>query len=358
MHEGGGSESGVRTMYNDDSPLIRLGIENCLCCWRLQDAQSIPDPGPSHVHVTLRQLTLFESVARHLSFTRAAQELHLSQPAVSMQIRQLEEAIGLPLFEKLGKRIHLTEAGQEMFHYSQSVNRQLREAEEVMAALKGVQRGHLRISVATTANYFATRLLAAFAREYEGTSFALEVTNRKTLLQRLSDNDTDLVIMGKPPEGLDLLAEAFMENPLVVIAPPGHPLADPPEPIPLSRIQDETFVVREMDSGTRIAMERFFTARGVRLKAGMEMTSNEAIKQAVEAGLGLGIVSVHTLELELETGRLAILAVEDFPILRHWYVVHRRGKRLSPVALAFRGFLLGAQSHSFARPVAKGLGPV
>jgi DNA-binding transcriptional LysR family regulator len=220
--------------------------------------------------------------------------------------------------------------------------------------LKGVQRGHLRISVATTANYFATRLLAAFAREYQGTSFALEVTNRKTLLQRLADNDTDLVIMGKPPDRLDLVAEAFMENPLVVIAPPGHPLASYGGPIPLSRIQEETFVVREMDSGTRIAMERFFADRQVDLKAGMEMTSNEAIKQAVEAGLGLGIVSVHTLELELETGRLLVLKVEDFPILRHWYLVHREGKRLSPVALAFRGFLLEAESSLFTRPLGRG----
>ena len=305
------------------------------------------------MHVTLRQLTLFESVARHLSFTRAAEELHLSQPAVSMQVRQLEDAAGLPLFEKLGKRIHLTEAGREMFHYSQVINQQLREADEVMEALKGVKRGRLRISVATTANYFATRLLASFAREYEGTSFALEVTNRQTLLRRLADNETDLVIMGKPPEGQDLEAEAFMENPLVVIAPPDHPLARKRKPIPLSRIQDETFVVREMESGTRIAMERFFAARGVVLRAGMEMTSNEAIKQAVEAGLGLGIVSVHTLELELEARRLAVLNVEDFPIMRHWYLVHREGKRLSPVAGVFRDYLLGPEAaHLLASPVA------
>jgi DNA-binding transcriptional LysR family regulator len=304
------------------------------------------------MHVTLRQLTLFEAVARHLSFTRAAEELHLSQPAVSMQVRQLEEAAGLPLFEKLGKRIHLTEAGREMFHYCQGINQQLREVEEVMAALKGVKRGHLRISVATTANYFATRLLASFTREYPGTTFALEVTNRKTLLRRLADNQTDLVIMGKPPEGLELEAEAFMENPLVVIAPPDHPLTGKRKSIPLARIQEETFVVREMESGTRIAMERFFAARGVVLRAGMEMTSNEAIKQAVEAGLGLGIVSVHTLELELEAKRLEVLDVEGFPIMRHWYLVHREGKRLSPVASVFRDYLLGAEgAHLLESPV-------
>jgi DNA-binding transcriptional LysR family regulator len=301
------------------------------------------------MHVTLRQLRVFEHVARTLSYTRAAEQLHLSQPAVSMQVRQLEEALGLPLFEKLGKRIHLTEAGREMAHYSQAISQQLREAEEVITALKGLRRGRLRISVATTANSFATRLLAAFSRAHEGAGFSLDVTNRKSLLDQLAANETDLVIMGKPPEGLDLEATAFMENPLVIVAPPDHLLIGEAGPIPLSRIQRETFVVRELASGTRIAMERFFQQRGIHLQAGMEMTSNEAIKQAVEAGLGLGIVSIHTLELELETRRLAILGVEGFPILRHWYVVHCKGKRLSPVAEAFRQFLLGPEARGFAQ---------
>lgn len=292
------------------------------------------------MHLTLRQLTVFEAVARHSSYTRAAEELHLSQPAVSMQIRQLEDAAGLPLFEKLGKKIHLTEAGREVFHYSQAIGLQLREMEEVIEALKGVQGGHLRISVATTANYFATRLLAAFSRLYPDTTFSLDITNRKTLLDQLSNNQTDLVIMGKPPDGLDLDATAFMENPLVIIAPADHALAGQ-EKISLSAIKDESFVVRELQSGTRIAMERFFEERGFRLNTGMEMTSNAAIKHAVEAGLGLGIVSIHTLELELEAGRLILLDVEGFPIQRHWYLVTRRGKRLPPVAQAFFDFLMG-----------------
>ena len=301
------------------------------------------------MHVTLRQLRVFEHVARALSYTRAAEQLHLSQPAVSMQVRQLEDAVGLPLFEKLGKRIHLTEAGREMFHYSQGIGQQLREAEDVITALKGVRRGRLRISVATTANSFATRLLAAFSQAHEGTSFSLDVTNRKSLLDQLAANDTDLVIMGKPPAELELDATAFMENPLVVIAAPDHPLTRGPHPVPLSRLQRETFVVRERASGTRIAMERFFKQRGIHLQAGMEMTSNEAIKQAVEAGLGLGLVSIHTLELELEARRLQILDVEGFPILRHWYIVHCKGKRLSPVAEAFRQFLLGPEACRFAQ---------
>lgn len=290
------------------------------------------------MHLTLRQLTVFEAVARHLNYTRAADEMYLSQPAVSMQIRQLEDAVGLPLFERLGRKIHLTEAGRELYYYAQAIDRQLKEAEEVLAALKGLNKGRLAVSVASTANYFATRLLAAFKREFEGVAVSLDVTNRRTLLRQLEHNEVDLVIMGRPPEDADLVAEPFMDNPLVVIAPAGHPLAGQCE-IPMVRLADEPFVVRERGSGTRIAMEKSFAEQGRSLKTGMEMTSNEAIKQAVEAGLGLGIVSLHTLELELATGRLVVLDVEGFPIMRQWHVVHRREKRLSPIAVAFRDFV-------------------
>lgn len=305
------------------------------------------------MHLTLRQLALFEAVARHLSFTRAAEELHLSQPAVSMQIRQLEEASGLPLLEKLGKSIHLTEAGREMYNYSRSISQQLTELDEVLEGLKGVQRGHLRLSVATTANSFATRVLGAFSERYQGTTYTLDVTNRKSLLDQLVHNQTDIVIMGKPPEDMDFEVQSFMENPLVVVAPQSHPLVDEPGPIPLQRLESETFVVRELESGTRIAMERFFKERNIQLKTGIETTSNSAIKHAVEAGLGLGIVSLHTLELELETGRLKILNVDDFPILRHWHVVHCRGKRLPPIAQAFLRFLTGEEGrHLLVVPAA------
>lgn len=290
------------------------------------------------MHLTLRQLAVFEAVARHLNYTRAADEMYLSQPAVSMQIRQLEEAVGLPLFERLGRKIHLTEAGRELYHYAQLIGRQLKEAEEVLEALKGLHKGRLAISVASTANYFATRLLAAFKQEFVGVAISLDVTNRRTLLRQLEHNEVDLAIMGRPPEDADLVAEPFMDNPLVVIAPAGHPLADQRE-IPMARLADELFVVRERGSGTRIAMEKSFAEQGRSLRTGMEMTSNEAIKQAVEAGLGLGIVSLHTLELELATGRLIVLDVEGFPILRQWHVVHRREKRLSPIATAFRDFV-------------------
>lgn len=291
------------------------------------------------MHVTLRQLKVFESVAKHEGYTRAAEELHLTQPAVSMQIKQLEGNIGLPLFERLGKKIFLTEAGKELYGYSSSISRQLDEIEEIFESMKGLERGRLRVSVASTANYFATRLLAKFSKLHKGVTVVLDVTNRASLLTQLANNETDLVIMGQPPQELDLTTNAFMENPLVVIAPPDHPLAGKKQ-VPFERLQEEIFVVREPDSGTRIAMERYFSERGARLTTGMEMTSNEAIKQAVEAGLGLGIVSIHTLELELETGRLTVLDARAFPILRHWYIVHRKGKRLSPIAQAFKEFIL------------------
>jgi LysR family transcriptional regulator, low CO2-responsive transcriptional regulator len=291
------------------------------------------------MHVTLRQLNVFEAVARRLSYTRAAEELHLSQPAVSIQIRQLEDAIGLDLFEKLGKRIQLTEAGREMLHYSQSINHQLREAEEVLESLKGLNRGRLKIAVASTVNYFAPRLLAGFNRRYPGISLHLDVTNREHLMHLLETNEIDLVLMGQPPEDLDLEFEAFMDNPLVVIAPSDHSLAEVKQ-IPLARLASEIFVVREPGSGTRIAMERFFDAQGLQIRLGMEMTRNEAIKQAVRAGLGLSVVSLHTIELELETQRLRVLDVEGFPILRKWYLAYRKGKRLSPLAVAFKQFVM------------------
>jgi len=301
------------------------------------------------MRITLRQLAVFDLVAKNLNFTRAAEQLHLSQPAVSMQIKQLEEGVGLPLFEKFGKKILLTEAGSELHHYCRSIQELLLEAEEVMDHLKGAKKGHIAISVASTANYFATNLLAAFKKKYSDTTFSLDVTNRETLLRQLENNEKDLVIMGQPPQDLDLVTDGFMENPLVVIAPPDHELLQVDKPT-MKQLENEVFVVREIGSGTRIAMERFFEAQGVSLQAGMEMNSNEAIKQSVEAGLGLGIVSIHTLALELASGILKIVKVEGFPILRHWYVVHRQSKRLSPVAESFRKFVLAEAGNLVKLP--------
>ena len=291
------------------------------------------------MHITIRQLQVFEAVARQLSYTRAAEELHLTQPAVSMQVKQLESSVGLSLFEQLGKRVFMTQAGETMLRHAQTIMRHLATAREEMDELKGVDSGRLRIAVASTVNYFATRLLATFARLHPSVQITLDVTNRETLLQKLEDNQPDVVLMGKPPKDLDLDADAFMDNPLIMIARPDHPLSKH-RSIALKELTEETFVVREPGSGTRIAMERFFDQKSFAPSATIEMTGNETIKQSVEAGLGLAIVSVHTVELELTLERLGRLDVRGMPIMRRWYVGHRRGKRLSPTAQAFRQFVL------------------
>ena len=257
-----------------------------------------------------------------------------------MQVKLLERNLGVSLFEQLGKRIHLTEAGQEVLGYARSITQQLDELEGVLNRIKGLGGGRLRISVASTANYFIPTLLGTFSRRYPQVTVSLDVTNRETLLRQLTENSIDLAIMGQPPAGLDVEAQTFMENPLVIVAPPDHPLARQAK-IPLVRLQDEVFLVREPGSGTRIAMERFFAECGMRLKTGMEVGSNEAIKQSVQAGLGLGLLSRATIEQELALKRLAVLDVAGFPIMRHWYVVHRKGKRLSATAEAFSRFVLG-----------------
>lgn len=291
------------------------------------------------MNITLRQLKIFEAVARHLSFTRASEELHLTQPAVSMQVKQLEDTVGVPLFEQVGKRIFLTDAGREMSRYAHLISDTLDEIEQVFDEMRGVKGGRLRISVASTANYFVPQLLATFCQRYPKVQVSLDVTNRERLLAALADNSTDLVIMGKPPDGMELVAESFMENPLVAIAPPGHPLARQKH-IPLDRLVRETFLVREQGSGTRSATERFFVEHGLALSATMEMSSSEAIKQGVEAGLGLGLLSLHTLEMELALERLVVLDVKELPIRRSWYIMYRPGKRLSGITQKFKSFVV------------------
>jgi DNA-binding transcriptional LysR family regulator len=291
------------------------------------------------MHITIRQLQVFEAVARHLSYTRAAEELYLTQPAVSMQIKQLEGSAGLPLFEQIGKKIYLTQAGETMLVHARTIMQHLAVAGEEMNELLGVDSGRLRIAIASTVNYFATRLLATFAREHPAVEISLDVANRESLLARLDENVPDLVLMGQPPKDMDLVSESFMDNPLIVISALNHPLAGRRK-ILLSDLAQEKFLVREPGSGTRIAMERCFTENDFDYQKGIELTGNEAIKQSVEAGLGLAVVSAHTVELELTLKRLIQLNVQGFPIMRRWYVAHRRGKRLSPTAEAFRKFVL------------------
>lgn len=289
--------------------------------------------------VTLRQLRTFDAVARRLSFSRAAEELHLTQPAVSMQIRQIEQAAGQPLLEHLGKKIFLTEAGRAMLSHARVVLRELEEAQQSLAALQGVNQGTLDITLISTAKYFAPRILAQFCRLYPGIRLKLAVNNREQLLERLFNNEIDLAIMGHPPQGHGIVAEPFARNPHAIIACPSHPLAGRRR-LPLKALSQENFLVREPGSGTRMLMERVFRNHGMSVNATMEISSDETIKQAAMAGMGVGFLSLHTVELELQTGRLVTLAVAGMPVMRKWYVVHGKDRRLSPVARAFRDYLL------------------
>jgi DNA-binding transcriptional LysR family regulator len=290
-------------------------------------------------HVTLRQLRIFEAVARHGSISRAAAELHVTQPAVSMQMKQLESLVGVPLLEQVGKRQFLTEAGAELREHAREIAARMTDMGVAMAELRGLERGQLRIAVVSTANYFLPALIAEFSRRHPGVRVTLQVANREAVLAALAENTTDLAITGRPPNSRDIVAQHFMDNPLVVVAPPGHPLVGC-GPIPLARLALETMVVREPGSGTRAAMERLFGLHGLELKPGCELGTNEALKQAVRAGLGIGMVSLQTIELELTAGWLVVLPVEGFPIVSQWYVVHRAHKRLSAAAQIFRGMLL------------------
>ena len=289
-------------------------------------------------HATLRQLKVFEAVARNLSFTRAAEELHLTQPTVSIQLKQLSDITGLPLLEQVGKRVFLTDTGRELLKVCHDIFEGLSRFEMLVSDMKGVKAGKLRLAVITTAKYFVPRLLGPFCLRYPGIDVSLKVTNRERVLQRMTDNEDDLYVLGQPPEHMEVELKPFLENPLVVLAARSHPLAAQKK-IPLSRLAEEPFLMREPGSGTRLATERFFVEQGLKLKVRMELGSNEAIKQAVAGGLGIAVLSAHTLALERSSDELAILDVAGFPIRRHWYVAYPRGKQPSVVALAFLDFL-------------------
>lgn len=297
------------------------------------------DSSRSLRNATLRQLRVFGAVARNLSFTGAAKELHLTQPAVSMQVKELEAACGAPLFERIGRGIHLTEAGGELAACAAGIAEQLRQTEERLDALRGLKKGLLRLGAVSTAKYFAPALLAAFKRAHPDVTVRFTVGNREEMIESLAANDADLVIMGRPPRELDTVAEAFATNPLVIVAAPDHPLAKRRR-IPLRRLAEETFLIRERGSGTRAAMERVFKDRAVPYRAGMEVASNETIKQAVIAGMGIAFLSAHTMALELRARKLVVLDVAGLPIVRQWFVIHLKTKRLAPVAAAFRQFLV------------------
>lgn len=289
--------------------------------------------------ISLKQMRIFDMVARYQNHTRAAEKLHMTQPAVSMQMKQMEATLDISLFERRGKSIALTRAAEDLRQYTGDILQSCRRMEEHLEQIKGGQQGNLVISVTTTANHFTTRILAEFSKLYPKVQISLDVTNRQKILMQLNNYEPDHVIMGEPPKELAAESETFMDNPLVLIAPPDHPLSGKKN-IPLDEVLKEKFVNRERGSGTREAIERHFKQSGRQCISSLEMSSNEAIKHAVAAGFGLGIVSLHTIALELQNDYLTMLDVESFPILRHWHLVTRKRKTLSPVAQTFRTFLL------------------
>ncbi len=291
------------------------------------------------MHLTLRQLQCFSSVARNLSYTRAAEELHLTQPAVSMQIRQLEQQAGLALTEQFGKQIHLTEAGTEVYRYARSILQQVEEMDDVLDKLKGVAGGRLKIAAISSANYFAPRLLGTFHQRFPDVSVSMDVTNQKAVLKQIVENEVDMAIMGQPPKDSQVEAIPFMDNPLIIVAPPEHRLAKRKR-IAQKELEKEVFLVREPGSGTRGAMERFFREQKLKLTTGMGMGSLSSIKQGVQAGLGLGLLPRDAVRVELQIGHLVELKVKGLPIERQWFVVLHKGKRLSLAAEEFKSLLI------------------
>ncbi|MGC2854399.1 LysR substrate-binding domain-containing protein [Novispirillum sp. DQ9] len=287
-------------------------------------------------HPTVHQLRIFEAIVRHGGFSRAAEALHLTQPTVSMQIRKVAESVGLPLFEQTGRRLELTEAGHALLRLARETFDGLDRFDQTIAELKGLRSGRLRLAAVTSAEYFLPRLLGPFCNRYPGIEVALEVGNRERILGRLRAGTDDLYVFGQPPEDADVIARPFLENPLVVVAPAGHPLAGQAA-VPLARLAEEPFLLREAGSGTRTAAERAFRDAGSALRLRMELGSNEAIKQGVLGGLGLGVLSRHAV-----TGApgLVELDVAGFPIRRQWFLVWPAGRPLSPAARALADHLL------------------
>ena len=288
-------------------------------------------------HATFRQLEVFEAIARLSSFTRAAEELHLTQPTVSMQMKKLVEAVGLPLFEQVGRRIHLTDAGRELAATAREIMQSLERCDMAIAELQGLKKGRLRLAVVSTAKYFVPRILGAFVRMHPGVEVSLKVTNRQRVLERATENLDDLYILSQPTSHPALLTQPFMDNPLVVMAPPGHPLTRESH-IALNRIAQEPFLMREEGSGTRLSVEEIFAAHGIKPNIRMELGSNEAIKQAILGGLGISVLSRHTLGTD-GMGEPAVLDVVGFPVVNQWHIGHPHGKRLSVVAKAFLEYL-------------------
>lgn len=290
------------------------------------------------IQATLHQLRVFETVARQGSFTKAAEELFITQPTVSSQVKQLTQTVGLPLFEQIGKQVYLTEAGKDLLMTCREMFDLLDNFEMKVADLKGTKQGRLRLAMVTTAKYFMPRLVGSFCQEYPGIDLSLEVTNRQNLIRRMLENQDDLYILSLLPEEVDLRAKRFLDNPLVVVARRDHPWAGETN-IPIARLKEESFIMREQGSGTRRTVQKLFAKHKVAVKVRLELGSNEAIKQAIAGGLGISVLSKHALLSDGLNGELTTLDIQHFPIHNNWYVAYLTGKQLSVVAQTFLEYL-------------------
>jgi DNA-binding transcriptional LysR family regulator len=289
-------------------------------------------------NATLHQLRVFVVAAKHLSFTKAAEELFLTQPTVSMQMKQLTKAVGLPLFEQIGKQLYLTQAGEILYESCQRIFSELGELESAIADMKGLKQGKLNLSAVTTTKYFLPRIISPFCQKYPGVDLSLRFTNHERIWQYFHENQDDFYILSKLPDNVDVTAHRILENPLIAIAPADHPLAKETY-ISFERFAEEPFIMREAGSGTRQALEELFQKYQLPLKIRLELGSNEAIKQAILGGLGISVLSKHAIALEQDTGLFSVLNVEGFPIERHWYAIYPEGKKLSVVARTFLDYL-------------------
>lgn len=288
--------------------------------------------------VTLRQLQIFLVAAETLSFARAAAILRLTPPAVSMQMSRLADGIGAPLFEKRGRQLVLTVAGEKLVPYAERISRTLGEASEAIEALQGVERSTINVAMVTTSRNFGPHLVARFQANHPECHLDITIANRRSVIEKLENREVDLALMGRPPRRIDVEAEAFADHPYVIIAAPGHGLAGRRRIAP-ERLLDQTFLAREPGSGTRLVLEHFFGERRLALPRLQEMTSNENIKQAVMANMGLAVISRHTIQLELQAGRIVELDVRDMPQVRTWFVLHKKDRTLGPAARRFRDYV-------------------
>jgi len=296
------------------------------------------------MRATLHQLKVFKQVALTMNYTKASQQLGLTQPAVSIQLKQLENNIDLPLFEKIGKKLFLTPAGQELNNFCDELFARFDSMDMTLSALKGSLEGDFSLAAVSSAKYFTPHLLGAFHKRYPKVNLDLDIVNREQMIQRLQENKDELVIMGLVPESMSLTCHPFVDNPIVIVASPNHALAGKKN-IKLAELSKHPFIFREKGSGTRKALEDFLQSHQLTLQPNMVLGSSETIKQAVMADLGISALSRHSVTLELATNCLVELDVEAFPLLKSWYLVHHEGKHLSPIAQAFISFALSPEEN-------------